>query len=163
LKTISRREWLAASASGLLAVASGRSVARAEVRKPNFVFVLVDDLGWADAGCYGNAFHETPNIDRLAAEGMRFTDAYAACPVCSPTRASIMSGQYPARLGITDFISGHWRPYEKLTVPINRQQHLPLEVTTIAEALKDSGYTSGLFGKWHLGGAKAFSGCSGLR
>ena len=120
--------------------------------KPNFVFILIDDMGWPDLGCYGHPFHETPNIDRLAAQGMRFTDAYAACPVCSPTRASIIAGQYPARVGITDFITGHWRPYEKLRVPINRQQYLPLEAVTIAEALKPAGYTSGLFGKWHLGG-----------
>jgi hypothetical protein len=64
--------------------------------KPNFVFILIDDMGWSDVGCYGNQFHETPNIDRLAGQGMRFTDAYAACPVCSPTRASIIAGQYPA-------------------------------------------------------------------
>src|SRR5512138_1007150 len=73
-------------------------------RKPNFVFFLIDDLGRQDLGCYGSTFYETPNIDRLAAEGMRFTNAYAACPVCSPTRASIMTGKYPARLGITDWI-----------------------------------------------------------
>ncbi|MCH9021427.1 MAG: sulfatase, partial [Planctomycetes bacterium] len=121
-------------------------------QKPNIVFILVDDLGWSDLGCYGNRFHETPHIDRLAQEGMRFTDAYAACPVCSPTRASILSGQYPARLGLTDFISGHWRPWEKLRVPINRQQYLPLESVTIAEALNPAGYISGMFGKWHLGG-----------
>jgi len=124
--------------------------------KPNFVFVLVDDLGWADVGCYGNTFNETPNIDRLAAQGMRFTDAYAACPVCSPTRASIVSGQYPARLGITDFMPGHWRPFEKLTVPINRTQYLPLSIVTFAEALKGAGYACGAFGKWHLGGRKHF-------
>ncbi len=121
-------------------------------KKPNFVFILIDDMGWSDLGCYGNPFHETPNIDNLARKGMRFTDAYAACPVCSPTRASIVAGQYPARVGITDFIRGHWRPYEKLRVPINRQQHLPLESVTFAEALKSAGYVSGAFGKWHLGG-----------
>jgi len=123
-------------------------------QKPNIVFILIDDLGWSDLGCYGNQYHETPNIDRLAREGMRFTDAYAACPVCSPTRASIIAGQYPARLGITDFIRGHWRPYEKLRVPINRTQYLPLETVTFAEALKSAGYVSGAFGKWHLGGEK---------
>ncbi len=129
-----------------------RAISATPKPKPNIVFFLVDDLGWADAGCYGNSFNETPNIDRLATQGMRFTDAYAACPVCSPTRASILSGQYPARLGLTDFISGHWRPYEKLRVPINRQQQLPLETISIPEVLKTAGYTSGAFGKWHLGG-----------
>jgi uncharacterized sulfatase len=80
--------------------------------RPNIVFILADDLGWADLPTYGNTFNEAPHIDKLAAEGVRFTNAYAACPVCSPTRASIQSGQYPARVGITDFITGHWRPYE---------------------------------------------------
>ena len=120
-------------------------------RPPNIVFILIDDLGWADLPAYGNAFHETPQIDRLAAQGMLFTNAYAAAPVCSPTRASIQSGQYPARLGITDFITGHWRPFERLTVPRNRTQYLPLEIITVAEALKAEGYKTAYFGKWHLG------------
>ena len=120
-------------------------------KKPNFVFILIDDMGWPDVACYGSKFHETPNIDRLASQGMKFTDAYAACPVCSPTRASIMAGQYPARVGITDFIPGHWRPYEKLVVPENRLQ-LPLESTTIGEVFKEQGYATCYIGKWHLGG-----------
>jgi uncharacterized sulfatase len=125
-------------------------------KKPNIVFILIDDLSWADLGCYGNQFHETPHIDRLAKQGMRFTDAYAASPVCSPTRASIVTGQYPARIGLTDFIAGHWRPYEKLRVPINRTQFLPLESATFAEALKTAGYQCAYFGKWHLGGRDHF-------
>jgi len=72
--------------------------------KPNFVFILADDLGWKDLGCYGSTFHETPNLNRLASEGIRFTNAYATCPVCSPTRASIMTGKYPARIDLTDWI-----------------------------------------------------------
>lgn len=118
---------------------------------PNVVFILIDDLGWADLPCYGNKFHETPNIDRLAREGMRFTDFYAASPVCSSTRASIHAGQYPARVGITNFIPGHYRPYARLTEPpiLNA---LPLEITTLAESLKRAGYATGHFGKWHLGG-----------
>ena len=148
-----RREFLKASCAGAVALAIGSGAkAKPAARKPNFVFFLIDDLGWSDVGCYGNKFNETPNIDRLAAQGMRFTDAYAACPVCSPTRASIVAGQYPARLGIIDFIPGHWRPFEKLTVPINRQQYLPLKSVTLAETLKSAGYTCGAFGKWHLGG-----------
>jgi len=119
--------------------------------RPNIVFILADDLGWADLPAYGNRFNEAPNLNRLAAEGMRFTDAYAACPVCSPTRASIQSGQYPARVGVIDFIPGHWRPYERVTVPKNRTQYLPDEIVTVAEALKSAGYATGLFGKWHLG------------
>jgi arylsulfatase A-like enzyme len=76
-------------------------------RSPNIVFILIDDLGWRDLGCYGSGFYETPRLDRLAAEGMRFTDAYASCPVCSPTRASLLTGKYPARVGVTQYIGGH--------------------------------------------------------
>ncbi len=122
-----------------------------KVDKPNIIFILADDLGWADLPCYGNTFNEAPNLDQLAAEGIRFSNAYAACPVCSPTRASIQSGQYPARVGVIDFISGHWRPYEEVVVPKNRTQYLPTEIITIAEKLKNAGYSTGYFGKWHLG------------
>jgi uncharacterized sulfatase len=120
-------------------------------RKPNIVFILADDLGWADLPVYGNKFNEAPNLTKLAAQGIRFTNAYAACPVCSPTRASIMSGQYPARVGIIDFIPGHWRPYEEVTVPSNRTQFLPEQIVTIGESLQKAGYVTGYFGKWHLG------------
>ena len=130
--------------------------AQAAERPPNIVLILVDDMGWADPSCYGNTFNETPNMDRLASQGMRFTSAYAACPVCSPTRASIMSGQYPARLGVTDFITGHWRPHARLRVPINRTQFLPLEVETVAETLKSAGYATAHYGKWHLGNREHF-------
>src|ERR1051325_2689585 len=88
---------------GLLAMFS---CAPAFAAAPNIVFILLDDLGWRDFGCYGSSFYETPNIDRLANQGMKFTSAYAACPVCSPTRASLMTGKYPARLHLTDFIPG---------------------------------------------------------
>ncbi len=118
--------------------------------KPNFLFILVDDMGWPDLGCYGNAFNETPNIDQLAKEGMRFTNAYAASPVCSPTRASIQTGQYPARVGMNMIINPHRRPWAKLTPPANRW-NLPENQPTLAEALKKAGYTSGIFGKWNLG------------
>ncbi len=124
--------------------------------RPNIVFILADDLGWADLPVYGNKFNEAPRLTQMAEEGIRFTDAYAACPVCSPTRASIMSGQYPARVGITDFITGHWRPYEEVIVPKNRHQYLPLDIYTMGEALKDAGYSTGYFGKWHLGGPKHY-------
>ncbi|MCF6333889.1 MAG: sulfatase-like hydrolase/transferase, partial [Draconibacterium sp.] len=117
--------------------------------KPNIVFILADDLGWADLPSYGNTFNEAPNIDELANSGIRFTNAYAACPVCSPTRASIQSGQYPARVGVTDFITGHWRPFEEVIVPKNRTQYLPGEIETLAESLKKAGYKTGYFGKWH--------------
>jgi len=113
-------------------------------KRPNFVFFLIDDLGWTDVGCFGSSFYETPNIDRLASQGMRFTDAYAACPVCSPTRASIMAGKYPARLGITQWIGGPNQPTEY-------EHQMALEELTIAEALKDKGYATAFVGKWHLG------------
>lgn len=118
--------------------------------RPNIVLILADDLGWADLGCYGNTFNETPNIDRLAREGMRFTQFYAG-PVCSPTRANLQSGQDQARFGITQHIPGHRRPFAKLLDPIVPLQ-LPLEVETFAERLKTAGYATGYFGKWHLGG-----------
>jgi arylsulfatase A-like enzyme len=128
----------------------------AAAAKPNFVFILIDDLGWADVGCFGSQFYETPNIDRLAAQGMRFTDGYAACAVCSPTRASIMTGKYPARLHITDWIAGEGdKPANKLKIP-DWQKFLPLTETTVAKALKTAGYTTGSVGKWHLGGPEYF-------
>jgi len=119
-------------------------------KKPNFVFFLVDDLGWTDLGCYGSRFYETPNIDRLAQQSMRFTDAYAACPVCSPTRASIMTGKYPTRVGITDWIPGYRGKNTKLITPEDIHQ-LPLEEETFPEVLKQVGYSTFFAGKWHLG------------
>lgn len=118
--------------------------------KPNFVIFLVDDMGWSDPACYANSFHETPHIDRFAAQGLKFTSAYAACPVCSPTRASVVTGRYPASVGITDFIPGHRKPWAKLKVPAIHQA-LPESEVTFAEMLEDVAYVSGAFGKWHLG------------
>ena len=124
------------------------SVVRAE--KPNIVFIFVDDLGWKDIGCYGNEFVETPHIDNLAQDGMRFTDFYAAGAVCSPTRCAVQSGQNQARIGITAHIPGHWRPFERVRTP-QTAMALPLDTVTVAESLKNAGYTTGYVGKWHLG------------
>ncbi|MCP4343604.1 MAG: sulfatase, partial [Desulfobulbaceae bacterium] len=127
-------------------------------RKPNFVFILVDDLGWSDVGCYGSSFYETPNIDKLATGAMRFSDAYAACPVCSPTRASIMAGKYPARMDTTDwFGAAQPNPRSKdILLPARYVDRLPLEEVTIAEALKQADYSTFFAGKWHLGHPKEF-------
>ncbi len=119
--------------------------------RPNFVFILIDDLGARDTSVYGSQLYPTPNIDRLAAEGMRFTQAYAAAALCSPTRASILTGQYPARLHVTNWIPGHIFPHAKLRHP-DWKKRLPPERLTIAEALKEHGYATAMIGKWHLSG-----------
>ncbi len=122
--------------------------------RPNIVFILIDDLGWKDtAGC-GSPFYETPQLDRLAARGMRFTNAYAACPVCSPTRASILTGKYPARIGITDWIdSGNWiHPARGRLIDVPYLKALPRSEHTLARALQAGGYRTWHVGKWHLGG-----------
>lgn len=118
--------------------------------RPNILFLLIDDMGWPDPACYGHQFHETPVIDQLAADGVRFTDFYAATPVCSSSRSTIMTGQYSARTGITDFIPGHWRPFEKLVVP-PIEHHLQDDIRTPGDVLAAAGYTTGYYGKWHLG------------
>lgn len=123
--------------------------------KPNILFVLVDDLGQRDIGCYGSSFYETPNIDKLAADGAKFSDAYAACPVCSPSRGCILTGRYPTRFGITDYIGAplepdKWKRNTKL-LPAPYKDRLALEEVTMAEALKANGYATFFAGKWHLG------------
>jgi arylsulfatase A len=135
--------WLVLSAGFLGVQASA---------KPNIVFILIDDMGWADGSCFGSKFYQTPQIDAFAKSGMRFTSAYAACAVCSPTRAALMTGKYPARLHITDWIGGETPPKNaRFSLPA-WQKHLPLEETTLATALNKLGYVTGHIGKWHLGG-----------
>ncbi|MSV29812.1 MAG: DUF4976 domain-containing protein [Bryobacterales bacterium] len=152
-----RRTFLAQFAAGSLCLQRLASAAppQGPAKPLNLVLILVDDLGWADVGCFGSKFHSTPNIDRLCHQGMKFTNAYAAAPVCSPTRASIMTGKSPARLQMTDIVQGHRpSPKDPLLAPEVRPA-LPLEEVTIAETLKTAGYISACIGKWHLG-AKGF-------
>ena len=143
-----RRDFVRSIGAATAALAAG-AIQAAPAKPPNFVFFLTDDLGWGDLGCFGSDFHETPNLDRLCAEGMKFNQAYSACTVCSPSRAAIMTGKYPARTHITDWIAGHRKPFAKLAVP-DWQMYLGHDEITIAEALKDAGYATQFAGKWHL-------------
>jgi uncharacterized sulfatase len=118
-------------------------------RPPNVVLILADDMGWNQVGYHGSRYYETPHIDRLAAEGMQFRHAYSAAPICSPTRAALMTGKSPARLQLTDYIPGRLWEDKPLVTP-RMQQGLPLSESTIPELLRVRGYVSGLFGKWHL-------------
>ncbi len=119
-------------------------------KKWNVVFILTDDLGWNQVGYHSSRYYETPNIDKIAAQGMQFTSAYSASPVCSPTRASLMTGKNPARLHITDYIPGSRYPYAKVLNPTILKDGLPLGEVTLAEMFKQHGYATGHFGKWHL-------------
>jgi arylsulfatase A-like enzyme len=158
-----RRDFLRTTLLGAAGMALHGRLSAAQHEKPNFLFILIDDLGWRDTGCFGSSFYETPNIDRLAASGMLFTDAYAACPVCSPTRASIMTGKYPARMDTTDWFGApqpdsagrHWTK-DKPLLPAPYQEQVALEEVTIAESLEAAGYSTFFAGKWHLGGEGFF-------
>ena len=123
-----------------------------EPARTNVVLILIDDLGWKDLGCCGSTYYQTPHIDRLASEGMRFTNGYAACNVCSPTRAAIMTGKYPARLLLTQWLpSGRWSRTGNKLCEGRYLSNLPLEEVTIAEAMREAGYRTAFLGKWHLG------------
>ncbi|MCC6265305.1 MAG: sulfatase [Bryobacterales bacterium] len=150
------RRWFLQSATALaaLVVTAPRTGAaqKPATRHPNIVVLLVDDWGWTDLGAYGSTFYETPHLDKLAAEGVRFTNAYASCPVCSPSRAALLTGKVPPRVGITDWIPGRKQhPFSPILMPEDAD-HLALEETTIAEVLKPLGYATASIGKWHLGG-----------
>src|SRR5436189_2564650 len=124
-------------------------------KRPNVIVILADDLGWSDLACYGSDLHETPQLDRLAKDGMRFNQSYSACTVCSPTRAALLTGKYPARLHITDWIPGLMPDNPKLLVP-DWTKHLPTTETTIARLFQDAGYATASIGKWHLGGEASY-------
>lgn len=124
----------------------------AHAAKPNIVFILADDLGINDLRCYGRAEHNTPNLDKLASEGMRFAASYCAQPICSPSRAAILTGKAPARLHLTTYLPGRRDCASQRLLHPKINQQLPLEETTLAEALKKEGYATACIGKWHLGG-----------
>ncbi len=134
------------------------STALVPMSHPNILCILIDDLGWRDLACYGSTYYETPCLDRLAAQGRLFTDAYAACPVCSPTRASLLTGRYPARIGLTDWIDfgGRLHPARGKLIDVPYVRHLPLTETTSASLLRRHGYSTWHVGKWHLGFADTY-------
>jgi arylsulfatase A len=157
LRGMRNRIRLAVFVALFCAITSASGIAQSpDKRPPNIVLILADDLGINDLACYGRKDHRTPHLDKLASEGMRFTCAYTAQPICSPSRAALMTGKCPARLNLTNYLPGRAdAPSQRLLQPRIEGQ-LPLEEVTIAEVLKTAGYATGLFGKWHLGG-KGFS------
>ncbi|MDH4240465.1 MAG: sulfatase-like hydrolase/transferase, partial [Phycisphaerae bacterium] len=164
MNKLNRRDFLKAVAFGAAGLSlpgcitnGSASNATVSKKRTNIILIMIDDLGWMDLHCQGNARLDTPNIDRLTSQGMRFTNAYSAAPVCSPTRAAIMTGQSPARLGLTTHIPDRpqYRPKEATLLSAKTLNHLPLEHVTLAERLKEAGYATGFFGKWHLSSASA--------
>lgn len=165
MSTLNRRDALKMLVLGTAAVRHWRmpgcringsaSSATTSKKQANIILIMIDDLGWMDLHCQGNAQLDTPNIDRLASQGMQFTEAYSAAPVCSPTRAAIMAGQSPARLGLTTHIPDRpqYAPKDATLLSAKTLNHLPLEHVTIAERLKEAGYATAFIGKWHLSGS----------
>ena len=167
---MNRRDFLKSLGLGVAALSVPGLVAsgsKSQTGRPNIILINVDDLGWTDVACFGSRYYETPNIDRLAAQGMKFTNAYAACAVCSPTRAAIMTGRYPARLGLTDWIRFNAPQVRSAAKELKHPEEyvgenkpmlcppnpywMDLDEITIAELLKSAGYTTCHIGKWHLG------------
>ncbi len=144
-----KNSLLPISSLSLLCVTNPAIIAQQQ-QKPNVILIVVDDMGWKDLGVYGSDFHRTPQIDALANDGVQFTNAYSACTVSSPTRAALMTGKYPAKLHLTDWIEGHKMPKAKLQVP-DWTMYLPHSETTLAEVFKNNGYATAHIGKWHLG------------
>lgn len=144
---MNKRQLLSISAAALIALPAS---IQAQKQKPNVVFILIDDMGWKDLGCYGSDYYQTPHIDQFAGESVKFSNGYAACTVSSPTRASIMTGKYPAKLHLTDWIEGDNPRNRKMKAP-DWTMYLGHEETTMAEALKANGYATAHIGKWHLG------------
>src|SRR5688572_29793151 len=138
-------------AVAVLLLGSGMLQAGDAPKRPNVIVILADDLGWTDLACYGSDLHQTPHLDRLAKDGIRFTQNYSACTVCSPTRAALLTGKYPARLRITDWIPGLMPDNPKLLVP-DWSKHLPTSEVTLAGLFRRLGYLTAMIGKWHLGG-----------
>ena len=159
-----RRHFLKTAGAAVAGLAVLGMSNRLPKKKPNFLFILVDDLGWRDLGCYGSSFYETPRLDQFCKESMTFTNAYAACPVCSPTRASIMAGKYPARMDTTDWfgaaqpdkVKNRASKKHKPLLGAPYLEHLPLEEVTLAEAFKEANYPTFFAGKWHLGDTAAY-------
>ncbi|MDA1028433.1 MAG: sulfatase [Bacteroidetes bacterium] len=147
--------FVAALALIMVSGCNGKTQIEEPTRRPNVILIMVDDLGWTDLHIQGNEKLETPRLDHFASQGMRFTDGYAAAPVCSPTRAAIMTGMSPARLALTNHVSGNqerFRPPGATLGAAEMIDYLDLNYVTLAERLKDGGYTTGFFGKWHLSG-----------
>ena len=148
--------WTVLASIGAV-LAAGETRADAPEPPPNILLLFADDLGWTDLGSFGSTFYETPHLDRLAENGMRFTDAYAACQVCSPTRAALLTGRYPPRTGITDFIGApppehdRYRQLNFRLLPAPYDRHLPSGTVTFADAFQDAGYHTFFLGKWHVG------------
>ncbi|MBU62680.1 MAG: N-acetylgalactosamine-6-sulfatase [Opitutae bacterium] len=139
-----------ASSLTRLSFAIAAVISPIEAKSPNILFIMADDLGWMDLACQGNPLVDTPNLDRLAKQGMRFTDAYAAAPVCSPTRCAVLTGQAPARIGLTTHLPGRFFPKDARPQPAKLTSQLNTEHVTIAERMKEAGYASAFFGKWHI-------------